>query len=1412
MTDMDFRQIVPRQGGQREAFEELCCQLGNRKIPGDATFVRLNGAGGDGGIECFADLTNGSRVGWQAKYVFDVDSLITQANKSLNAALQIHPSLTRFVLCFPFDLTGPTGRRGKSGFEKFEFWSKKQIQDVAKQGRKLEIEAWPAAELRSILMEVDVSGGIRKFFFDQQHFSCDWFESHLERAKVIAGPRYTPELNVRTDVGQWLAAFGRTREWLHELENRLGEARKKYKRLSEAITRTCEDASVPKWPDSIHEEAVKISKKIAESLDICDRLKERCDQKIYKQTVELFKQTISGLRTLESKLVTDLKQQHCKSADSPSYGQFMAEYNLSFPAANLDDAREAIAAISELSDWLNSPKGELAFHRAFILSGAWGVGKTHGVCDIAGQRLTRQLLSCIVFGHQFGGEPDPWTRLAESLEIPIGIGKDGLLDALNAAAEASGQPLIIFIDAINETRPIQYWIKRISIVVQQIISRHNLRVCFTCRTPYLSQCLPEAYDLLVVEHRGFKGVEQIACTAFFNHYNLKPPVAPILQPELANPLYLRLVCETLKTRGIDRLPTGWYSTGQVIKAFLEEKEKEFAKEKDIGEGACIVTKSLQSIARKIAEKGQSRLKWSEAYSIISQVRPDAHALHIVEWLIGANLLIEETADASAAFPVESTVRPAFERLGDFIIALELVTRLVDTPLEVAFDTGGLLHSLVRDKRAIEENYGILSALCILIPEQYQGREFPDFVESDEIREIIIEIAITSIPSRDPKTFSSASRVLVRQALSKQDLSQVVRDNILGVSWLPSAIDAMWLHELLQELPLAQRDAYWCSYLHESYEESRTVKRLIEAAFDLPLKALDLDVAERWAIALLWICAATDRRVKDWATRALIKVLSACAAIIPELLPRFLNVDDDEVRGRLLLASYGALIISRNDSVIGKITSIFHAAYRDRSIDFDNAIIRDHMRCISELAETLNVLPEGGKPLLTMEPVISERQLAIPTEESINNYKSLLRFIGNGFDRDFFKYSMTCLRSWEYAVARADMGKWILQRIARDFGYEGSGCESYDNSMLHKYGGGRAKPAWVERISKKYQWIAMHQLASRLHDRFERHRDRWDPKPLRFPLILLEERKLDPTLSLPASTEKLQDSLWSIIAQADLDLNQQLSDEEWVYREDDVPALKQFLSIVEHKDQNWRILNCYPSWGQRSKNTDEDEPYRHVWMHIHSYLVRKEDFAIAYECLHRRNFFGRWMPEAAIWPYGFAGEYPWATPFNTEPEEWHSRGGLRGDLPVEYLPSWNELPLEWEYDATLGHNFHMQVPAREFFRPADLWWDGQDGYRLIEGRTVFRDPSITEGGPLSFIVDADDFVRRLERLGLRIIWTMLGEKLIRGGLHNRQMPRRTFSQIASLTEDSSLQVGDRAFFDDYDEATGPRQGHTSIAKK
>ena len=1396
--DIDFQQISSHLGGKQEAFEELCCQLARRTLQKNVPFTRLDGSGGDGGIECFADSPEGVRMGWQAKYVFKVDSLLTQVEKSLNTALEIHPSLTRYVVCFPFDLTGKTNRKGLSGVEKTDIWREKKISDT--KDRQLHIEFWSASKLLELLFRYDASGGMREFFFNEQVFTSEWFSKHLESARTTAGARYTPEFNVQTDLWKCFATFGRTSAWSREFKEKILKCRETHGSFVRALRKSKPDSALPAWPEDLRVDSQALATDIEKFYEEYDRTADTGNSESYKSCIGQLDDILSRLRFLESQLVSHLEEKHGEgTGNSPGFRQHMSEYMVSFPAANLDDTRNLTTALEDLNNWFRSPPCLLAYEKIFLLKGVAGSGKTHGVCDAADFRLSENLLTCVVFGHEFGERSDPWIQLLQTLGLPMTLGRDCLLDALNAAGEASGFPLLLCIDAINETRPLRYWNDQLPTFIQEVRRRSHLRLCLTCRTSFIPFCLPDDHGLPVVEHVGFAGMEHVACQTFFEYYELDPPVAPILQPELSNPLYLRLVCETLRSRGLRNLPMGWQGLAPTVRAFLEEKEKQFALDKETSTGSKTVNVCLMAVSQAIADSGKSALQWSEAEKVISTIRPRALDLQVLEWLIQNDLLLEDAPDSSE-IPGEFFLRPAFERLGDFFVAEKIMERCENKDIYDECEPGGALHDLLKDSEAIERNNAILTALSIIIPEKNPGLEIHDLADDELIRELLIQIAIESFPFRNPETCSDASGFLIREALDSKEVSFEAMDAVLASSWKPSSVDAIWLDKLLKEKRLAHRDAYWCAYLHDRFEKRGTVYRLIKAAFELPLSRLNLDVAERWALVLLWFTAAADRRVKDEATRAATVILAAKPGAMSTVLKRLLESDDDEVQERILLVCYGALIISRDVVRCNDVVSMLYTMFTNNPETFNNALVRDHIRCIAELAKELDPNSSTTDSEFTMCKVGSFHGQKVPPDDKIERWGKLLRFQPSEFMSDFFKYSMGCLRSWEHAVSREDMAKWMLEQIALVLGYEDSDCEVYDRSMIAKYGGGRAKPAWAERIGKKYQWISMYQLASRLHDQFEREKESWQSEPLRKSLILLEERKLDPTL--PHQIAKDRDSVesWWIKSATNLDPNSALSDEEWVASSDGIAKLENLLSVINHDEKKWRLLISYPSWNSRDENAEWNTPYRRVWMHINSYLVPRQKLAKAYKSLQGRNFFGRWMPEVEGSLYGFAGEYPWATPFNMYPEEHHCRGRDTFDLPAIFKPSWNELIVEWEYDSSVPGNFTMIVPARAFFSSGDLWWNGKDGYSIVDGTTVFRDPSIVESGPISLLADSDELQERLHKLGFRLVWTLLGEKMVidrRGDSFLGQ----TFSQSAYLTEKGSLKTGKLVFFDDYEQDTG-----------
>ena len=482
---------------------------------------------------------------------------------------------------------------------------------------------------------------------------------------------------------------------------------------------------------------------------------------------------------------------------------------------------------------------------------------------------------------------------------------------LEAVGEASGAPVILCIDAINDTRPLHYWRDRLPLLSLATSQRQHVRICATCRTPFVPVCLREDDVFLTIEHAGFVGMEHHACRAFFEYYDLDPPVFPILQPEFANPLYLRLVCETVRSRGLRSLPLGWQSFVPAVQAFLDEKERQFAAEHGTSSGRNFVGGCLMAIVRVSIESGRSGLAWSEAESVAENARPQARDLRVLEWLVRNDLLIEDAPEYSQSMDVESTIRLSFDRLSDFLGAKELLARCRPDSLTSSDVQGTVLWFLVRNTEAVGEHIGILSALSILLPEEYPGHEITSLSCNDEVRQSLLAIVIDALPSREPSTVGSSVEKMIREALACSRLSQGAMESVVASCWRTSSVDGFWLDRLLKERRLAERDSYWCGYLYMSFDDQGAVYRLIEGAFELPLDRLDPEAAQRWATVLLWFTAAADRRVKDGATRAVTRILSAVPTAMCPVVMRMLDADDDEVRERALLSSYGALMASRS---------------------------------------------------------------------------------------------------------------------------------------------------------------------------------------------------------------------------------------------------------------------------------------------------------------------------------------------------------------------------------------------------------------------------------------------------------------------------------------------------------------------
>jgi hypothetical protein len=355
----------------------------------------------------------------------------------------------------------------------------------------------------------------------------EWFSRHLQDAAKVAEPRYTPQLTVDVPVAGAFEALGRTALWQSSVRELIKKVSNAAKSWSRGLRPSQPDRALSGFPETGRKSAEHLVAKLSQVQDGLEHLLGAQPQS-KSTSIAALTQVITEALDLATDCLTiaieDLEAQHGKGkADSAGFRQFMAEYQLSFPAQHVDSAREIIKVLEELEQWLQAPQAYLSVASAMLLLGPAGVGKTHSICDIALDRHQRGLRSLVFLGEQFtAGEP--WIQIRQLLGISATLSRDDLLETLNRIGAGTGYPLIIFIDAVNETRPREVWYTHLATVIEQVSRYPWLRLCVSCRSTYVEDAIAPNVQIPQVEHTGFAGVEFDACFEFFRFYGLEPPL------------------------------------------------------------------------------------------------------------------------------------------------------------------------------------------------------------------------------------------------------------------------------------------------------------------------------------------------------------------------------------------------------------------------------------------------------------------------------------------------------------------------------------------------------------------------------------------------------------------------------------------------------------------------------------------------------------------------------------------------------------------------------------------------------------------------------------------------------------------------------------------------------------------------
>ena len=353
-------------------------------------------------------------------------------------------------------------------------------------------------------------------------------------------------------------------------------------------------------------------------------------------------------------------------------------------------------------------------------------------------------------------------------------------------------------------------------------------------------------------------------------------------------------------------------------------------------------------------------------------------------------------------------------------------------------------------------------------------------------------------------------------------------------------------------------------------------------------------------------------------------------------------------------------------------------------------------------------------------------------------------------------------------------RYVLWRVF-DLGWTTERFGKFDESVRrHSHGRVASKP---ERIGKKYQWIAYHEILAYIADNFQFHQGEYldedkDCQTYKGPWQDFF-RDIDPSCLLQSksggpSLKSNNPSWWTSVRYENWD--EDLRHWDWIKREDNIPEIIDFLS-VKQPSIGTRWLNLSGNFNCQQPHPADVEPYdvelRYLWFICHGYFIRTKDADTFIDWARNVDFWGRWMPEPAETSRLFLGEYGWSPAFRHFNQPWHGFCGWtksETNWPVSVLPVLIKyIGGGLSFDCSVDESYQMQLPYHDIVKQLGLKWSGL-GSNFVdqEDRLAAFDPTEHEANRTALLIREDLLRQYLSDKGLALCWTVLGEKRVQGG--------------------------------------------------
>ena len=426
-------------------------------------FVAINGAGGDGGIEAYAELSNGKIVAIQSKCFFDVidSSKISQIRNSINTAMKVRNNIQKYIVSVPRNLANK-----KNGIKDYE---RKRVEDLFDEFKDtdIEFELWGEFELDDYIIKNKELAGVHKFWFNNSEIDFSTINEHFQIQKNgwLKG-KYNEKLHVTSNINRQIERILGDEKYKKDKikkANRIINEFKEYLLIFEKNLEILNNDQKEKLKEIYNKQYNMIEEMNLYLLDIINCLKNENEKLIIKN--KKFHFDTEWFYKLEKRIMSmhyNKMKQYIEIIENININQFLKECEQEYLKKNL------------------------------LIIGDFGTGKTHSVVNQIENELKRNNIPILIRAPDVKRNSSWKEILTKALGLSETWSEEEIFSSLELLANRNqyilpdkeiviNKKILICIDGIDEHSDYQYWYEK-QLETNELLKKYkNLRFCFIGR-------------------------------------------------------------------------------------------------------------------------------------------------------------------------------------------------------------------------------------------------------------------------------------------------------------------------------------------------------------------------------------------------------------------------------------------------------------------------------------------------------------------------------------------------------------------------------------------------------------------------------------------------------------------------------------------------------------------------------------------------------------------------------------------------------------------------------------------------------------------------------------------------------------------------------------------------------------------